>query len=78
MSFGNTINIPYDYSSIQEGIDAASDGDTVLVHPGTYYGSIDFDRKNLVVGSLFLLDANESFISQTIIIQILMYLLLYK
>ena len=26
-SFGNTINIPSDYSSIQEGIDVASDGD---------------------------------------------------
>jgi len=66
-SFGNTINIPSDYPSIQEGIDAASDGDTILVHPGTYYGPIDFERKNLVIGSLFLLDANESFISQTII-----------
>ena len=67
IDLGSTINIPYDYPSIQEGIDAASDGDTILVHPGTYYGPIDFERKNLVIGSLFLLDANESFISQTII-----------
>ncbi len=52
LSFGSTINIPSDYPSIQEGIGVASDGDTVLVHPGTYYGSIDFDRKNLVVASL--------------------------
>jgi hypothetical protein len=39
----------------------------VLVHPGTYYGPIDFERKNLVVGSLYMLEADESYISQTII-----------
>jgi hypothetical protein len=67
IDLGGTINIPSDYPSIQEGIDAASDGDTVLVHPGTYYGAIDFNRKNLVVGSLFILENNESFINETII-----------
>jgi len=67
IDLGSTINIPYDYSSIQEGIDAASDGDTILVHPGTYEGPIDFERKNLVVGSLFMLEEDESYISQTII-----------
>jgi len=67
IDLGNIINIPSDYPSIQEGIDAASDGDTILVHPGTHYGPIDFERKNLVIGSLFLLDADTSLISQTII-----------
>ena len=32
-----TINIPADYSTIQEGVDASVDGDTVLVAPGIYY-----------------------------------------
>ena len=33
---GNIINIPSDYPTIQGGIDASVNGDTVLVQPGTY------------------------------------------
>ncbi|MDP7609451.1 MAG: S-layer protein, partial [Candidatus Marinimicrobia bacterium] len=31
-----TINIPSDYTTIQEGLNASVDGDTVLVAQGTY------------------------------------------
>jgi len=61
------INVPGDYLTIQAGINAASQSDTVLVQPGTYYDNINFNGKNIVVGSLFLTSQDTSFISQTII-----------
>jgi hypothetical protein len=61
------INIPDDYLTIQEGIDASTDGDTVLVQPGTYVENVNFNGHNIVLGSLFLTTGDTSYISQTII-----------
>ncbi|MCP4633376.1 MAG: T9SS type A sorting domain-containing protein [candidate division Zixibacteria bacterium] len=61
------IDVPDEYPTIQEGIDASSDGDTVLVQPGTYCENISIDVDNLVLGSLYLLTSDTSFISTTII-----------
>ena len=61
------INIPDDYLTIQEGINAAVDGDTVLVQPGDYQEMINFNGKNIVVGSLFLTTADSLYIESTVI-----------
>ena len=61
------INIPDDYLTIQQGIDASSDRDTVLVQPGTYVENINFNGHNIVLGSLFLTTGDTTYISQTVI-----------
>lgn len=61
------INIPDDYDTIQEGIDASTDGDTVLVQPGTYVENINFNGHNIVLGSLFLTTGDTAYIPETII-----------
>ena len=46
-----TIHVPADAATIQSGINVASDGDTVLVAPGTYVENIDFKGKAITVTS---------------------------
>jgi hypothetical protein len=61
------INIPDDYPTIQQGINASTDGDTVLVQPGTYVENINFNGHNITLGSLFLTTGDTTYIAETII-----------
>ena len=59
--------VPAQYPTIQAAINAANNGDTVLVSDGKYYENIRFKGKKIVVGSTYLTTSDTSHISKTII-----------
>jgi len=65
--FSHTLNVPSQYSTIQYAINQSISGDTVLVDAGTYNESINFNGKNIVLTSHFILNNDTSKIFQTII-----------
>ena len=64
---GSVINVPGDQPTIQDAINVAVSGDTVLVQPGIYYEHINYSGKNIVIGSLMLTTGDTTYIHQTII-----------
>lgn len=64
---GETINVPDDFETIQAAINAAENGDLVLVQPGRYNESISFEGKAITVASLYIETPDPQFITSTII-----------
>ena len=65
--FGGTYHVPSDYSTIQTAINGVIHGDTVIVAPGVYEETINFNGKAILVASYFVIDSDSSFIYTTII-----------
>jgi len=63
----NTIYVPNDYPTIQAAINAATDGNVVLVADGTYHENINFKGKAITVASHYYFDGDSSHKSNTII-----------
>lgn len=66
-AFSQIIRVPGDYPTIQAGIDASQNGDTVLVSPGTYYENLKMKGRNILLGSLFVTTGDLSYVNSTVI-----------
>ncbi|MEO6696168.1 MAG: T9SS type A sorting domain-containing protein [Ignavibacteria bacterium] len=60
-------NVPSQFSTIQSAIISSSNGDTILVQPGTYMENINFRGKKIVLTSRYYQNNDYSFIQSTII-----------
>jgi hypothetical protein len=61
------LTVPGEYSTIQNAINASGEGDTVLVSDGTYLENINFNGKNIVVASNYIIDKDPLHIINTVI-----------
>ncbi|MBD3234121.1 MAG: T9SS type A sorting domain-containing protein [candidate division Zixibacteria bacterium] len=66
-SAATIISIPTDYDSIQLGVEAAADGDTLLVSEGHYYDQINFLGKGILLTSNYLYEPDSVIVANTII-----------
>ena len=67
VNYADIFRIPLDYPSIQEGINAASTNDTILIDQGTYPADGLLVNKPLTIGSLFIINQDLAVIENTII-----------
>ena len=61
--FATTINIPSDYVTIQAGINASVDGDTVLVAQGTYSENLILEKEIVLASHALNDDLNNEWIN---------------
>ena len=74
---GGVIRVPVEYGTIQAGMEAAQQGDTVLVSPGVYFTDIDLrsgvvlkgetKQQPVINGSISALDISQSHIENLVI-----------
>ena len=46
------LNVPADYATIQEAVDAAVEGDLILIAPGTYNEAVQVTTNNIIIRGL--------------------------
>ncbi len=66
-TLSSPLRVPSDYPTVQAAVDAASAGDTILVSPGIYQGSIDLGSKPLALVSEHFIAGESKTISTTVL-----------
>jgi hypothetical protein len=59
--------VPGDYPTIQEALDAARVGDTILVAPGVWSGPVEMPATPVILASTVLTGADSSVVAETVI-----------
>ena len=56
-----------DFTTIQAGLNASADSDTILVYPGTFIENVDFLGKSITLASTYIFNFDDTVIYETII-----------